>query len=236
MLKNIDNAICAGIENGAEGILLTDWGDGNHMQYMPVSYPAVVYCGMRAWNSQAFISERELANALDALVFEDENRVMGALALDAGKYHLYEEFLLPCRTIAYTVYQNGIDSLEKFDSSLKFTAMLIKIMAAEEVSAAFPLVNMSINTEKTQELLKFLEGIKKDLLQRVCGAPTALPWQASLKMPLKRLCCLPSTVSALPGAKAFHISTREYMRRQSGIKSCGLPAISLADWKPPFVK
>lgn len=163
MLKNIDNAICAGIENGAEGILLTDWGDGNHMQYMPVSYPAVVYCGMRAWNSQAFISERELANALDALVFEDENRVMGALALDAGKYHLYEEFLLPCRTIAYTVYQNGIDSLEKFDSSLKFTAMLIKIMAAEEVSAAFPLVNMSINTEKTQELLKFLEGIKKRL-------------------------------------------------------------------------
>lgn len=164
MIANIDNAVSAGIENGAEGVLLTDWGDGNHMQYLPVSYPAIVYCAARSWNSQKYISEENLASALDYFVFEDESHIMGEAILDAGKYHLYEEFQMPCRTIAYTIYQNAIDSMEKFTESLNFTVLLIQLMAVKEVASAYPFDNMAIDIKKIEKLKAFLNGLKARLL------------------------------------------------------------------------
>lgn len=163
MLKNIDNAVNAGVQYGAEGVLLTDWGDGNHMQYLPVSYPAIIYCGTKAWNPHADFSECDLAYFLDTLVFEDESRVMGKLALNAGKYHLYEEFLLPCRTIAYTIYQSGIDSTEKFAREIKITAMLLKAMAAPEVASAYSFEKAEIDTDKTEKTVCFLQSLKTRL-------------------------------------------------------------------------
>ena len=71
MLLNIDHAISAAKSFGAEGVLLTDWGDGNHMQQLPFSYGPVVYCGIRAWNPDVEISREKLGHLLDAYIFMD---------------------------------------------------------------------------------------------------------------------------------------------------------------------
>jgi hexosaminidase len=47
---NIRAAARAGLDGGAEGFLLTDWGDNGHWQQLPVSYPAWVYGAAAGWD------------------------------------------------------------------------------------------------------------------------------------------------------------------------------------------
>jgi len=49
MITNIRSAARNGYEKGAEGMLLTDWGDCGHLQQEPVSYPPLALCATLAW-------------------------------------------------------------------------------------------------------------------------------------------------------------------------------------------
>ncbi len=53
MVSNIDNAARNGIKHGAKGLLVTDWGDYGHHQYLPVSYPGFALAGCHSWNHKA---------------------------------------------------------------------------------------------------------------------------------------------------------------------------------------
>lgn len=53
MLNNIRQAIRQGIKHGAQGMLLTDWGDCGHLQQEPVTWPALAWAGLNAWNPDA---------------------------------------------------------------------------------------------------------------------------------------------------------------------------------------
>ncbi len=48
-LTNCERAVDAALGAGAEGVLLTDWGDNGHWQPLPVSLPAMVRTGTSAW-------------------------------------------------------------------------------------------------------------------------------------------------------------------------------------------
>ena len=50
MITTIRNACFYTRAYGGEGMLLTDWGDLGHLQYLPYSYPGIIYGAMCSWN------------------------------------------------------------------------------------------------------------------------------------------------------------------------------------------
>ena len=50
MLWSIKNAAEAAYHNDGLGIILTDWGDFGHLQFLPMSYAPLVYCGIYSWD------------------------------------------------------------------------------------------------------------------------------------------------------------------------------------------
>ncbi|TAN37254.1 MAG: glycoside hydrolase [Verrucomicrobia bacterium] len=83
MLGNIRAAAEAGLKHGAEGLLVTDWGDNGHWQPLPVSYAGFATAAAFGWNTSA-AKEMPLAKLLDRHAFEDEAGVMGQVALNLG--------------------------------------------------------------------------------------------------------------------------------------------------------
>ena len=72
MLENIRNATIAATENRAKGMVLTDWGDCGHLQQSPVSYPALAWCGLNAWNPEKARIE-DAGIWCDRIAFEGNN-------------------------------------------------------------------------------------------------------------------------------------------------------------------
>jgi hexosaminidase len=85
-LDNIRNATENGLRHGAVGLLNTDWGDNNHMQYLPVSYLGFAAGAAMPWCNEANRDEDFIA-ALDVHAFRDAARVMGTLSHDLGDAH-----------------------------------------------------------------------------------------------------------------------------------------------------
>jgi len=78
---NLLDAAEIGLARSASGYLITDWGDNGHMQPPSVSYAPLAYGAAVSW-CLAANRDLALAPALDAFVFEDDARVLGA-ALEA---------------------------------------------------------------------------------------------------------------------------------------------------------
>ncbi len=95
MLGNISNAVTNGCRNGAQGILMTDWGDGGHHQYYPISWPGISYGGALAWNVKSVKESEELLPYGIALGFapgknRNEAARLGKFLMDAGR--IYDDF------------------------------------------------------------------------------------------------------------------------------------------------
>lgn len=84
--KNLANAAVNGFKNGAAGYLITDWGDGGHHQYLPISYPGILTGACFSWNYQAN-KDVDTAKGLDLLIFQDQKRILGKLLLDIAEIH-----------------------------------------------------------------------------------------------------------------------------------------------------
>ena len=86
--ENILNACLANYHNGGEGLLLTDWGDFGHLQFLPVSYAPLIYTGLLTWT----MKEGEILNVRDYLnnFYEDKNSVIGDLLLDLASYNKFD--------------------------------------------------------------------------------------------------------------------------------------------------
>jgi hexosaminidase len=82
-LANIRNATENGLRHGAVGLLNTDWGDNDHMQYLPVSYLGFAAGAAMPWCNETNRDEDFIA-ALDVHAFRDAARVMGTLSHDLG--------------------------------------------------------------------------------------------------------------------------------------------------------
>jgi hypothetical protein len=87
-LANLKSAAISGKKNGAQGYLVTDWGDHGHWQPLPVSYLGFAAGAAYAW---AYEQNQclDVPLVLDRRVFYDRAGVMGQLAYDLGNiYHL----------------------------------------------------------------------------------------------------------------------------------------------------
>jgi hypothetical protein len=83
MLANIESAVNHGRRNGAEGFLLTSWGDGGNHQPWPVMYAGLVYASALAWKGKRMPREK-LAKAISDAVFCGQDRIMAKLLIEAG--------------------------------------------------------------------------------------------------------------------------------------------------------
>lgn len=83
---NLLAAAEAGHAAGAEGYLITDWGDQGHWQYLPASFAGVVTGAGSAW---CLASNREpsLATVLDTHAYRDRQGKMGRLTLELGNLY-----------------------------------------------------------------------------------------------------------------------------------------------------
>jgi len=107
MLGNIENAVLNGFKNGAKGMLLTDWGDMGHWQYLPISYPSFAYAGAISWNSSTS-RILPLENYLNMYVFEDQKQELAEIVMEMGRSYHYEERHMPNMSLNFMAYQLGI--------------------------------------------------------------------------------------------------------------------------------
>jgi hexosaminidase len=91
MMGNVENAVGNGIKYGAAGMLMTDWGDSPHLQYLTVSLAGFAYAAALSWNFESK-NQVALGDYLSKAVFKDSTGRMGNLVLEAGRYNLFEEY------------------------------------------------------------------------------------------------------------------------------------------------
>ncbi len=135
-LANLREAAENGRNNGAQGFLVTDWGDGGHWQFLPVSYLPFAYGAGVSW---CYDSNKDAgaAKQADAYAFQDTAEVMGQLAYDLGNAHQLSGLKLGNNTVYYAFLQHffdrplqgtGLDTLKPDD--LDATAKRIEALAA----------------------------------------------------------------------------------------------------------
>jgi len=101
-LTNLAAAAKAGRKHGAEGYLITDWGDGGHPQPLAVSYIPLAAGAAFSWCAETF-DRRALLRVLDRDVFKDASEKMARAALDLGFVHRKLRFFEPNLTPLGTV-------------------------------------------------------------------------------------------------------------------------------------
>jgi hypothetical protein len=133
MVENMRNAAENGAKNGARGLLVTDWGDHGHWQYLPISYAGYAYAAALSWSVE---SNRglDLARALDTHVFLDEGHVMGQLALDLGNTYQENGKLLGNQTVpSMFLYNYGAPSDAKQFNEIKEKPLKKSVKAIEKI-------------------------------------------------------------------------------------------------------
>ncbi len=85
-IKNLINAAANGKRNGAAGFLNTDWGDGGHHQYLPISYTGLLAGAAYSWSLKSSI-DISIPEALSRFVFKDASSVLGKVLFELGKVH-----------------------------------------------------------------------------------------------------------------------------------------------------
>ncbi|MDD4495155.1 MAG: family 20 glycosylhydrolase [Eubacteriales bacterium] len=111
MKGNLVNAAVNGKRYGAEGYLITDWGDNGHLQYQPFSYPGYVYGACLSWNVKDNI-DADISIYLDEFVFMDKNRVTTQNMKDLGNYYLVEKHKIFNYTSLAKSLFSGLDESE----------------------------------------------------------------------------------------------------------------------------
>lgn len=85
-IDNCRGAAEAAVAYGAEGYLITDWGDNGHLQYLPVSEPPFAYGAAVSWCLDAN-HDLDLARALSLHAFADDTGELATALLLLGDVH-----------------------------------------------------------------------------------------------------------------------------------------------------
>ncbi len=80
---NLIDAAEIGAAHGAEGYLITDWGDNGHMQPPSASFAPLALGASLAWCADSN-RDLDIAATLDDLVFEDAHRALGSAVIRAA--------------------------------------------------------------------------------------------------------------------------------------------------------
>lgn len=83
-IDNCNNAAFQGLRHGACGYLITDWGDGGHHQYLPISYVGMLAGAAASW---CFSTNKnsDIAGAINRFIVHDTTGIAGQVLLDIGR-------------------------------------------------------------------------------------------------------------------------------------------------------
>lgn len=84
MKETIENSTCSSKKYHGLGILLTDWGDMGHLQYLPSSYLGFIYVAMLSWSSGTI----DDAEKYLAIILNDET--LAKVIVELSHYHELE--------------------------------------------------------------------------------------------------------------------------------------------------
>jgi hypothetical protein len=83
-LLNLKNAARQALKFGANGYLITDWGDHGHHQYLPITYPGLLLGACYSWCFKAN-TDVDPARGINRIFFEDDDGDTGHLCWQLGK-------------------------------------------------------------------------------------------------------------------------------------------------------
>jgi len=114
MKGNMLNAAINGKRYGAEGFLITDWGDNGYWQHLPFSYPGFVYGASLSWNVEKN-KDVDIASYIDKFILFDNNNISGRLIMDFGNYYSMEKRDLSNRTNVFSILCSENDDFKWVD-------------------------------------------------------------------------------------------------------------------------
>jgi hexosaminidase len=119
MKMNIFNAAKNGKKYGANGILITDWGDLGHWHTPVISYPGYVLGAAAGWNVSE-CKDADIEGYLDRYIFKDSTSNMGKMALELGEYSKFEKAYFPNYTLTFSLLAiQGLSSREELENRIK---------------------------------------------------------------------------------------------------------------------
>ena len=83
MLENCRSAAQWGLKNGADGYLVTDWGDNGHWQQLPICYPGFATAAAYAWCFNTN-HDKEISPPLNKIIFKDQADEIGEAVRPRG--------------------------------------------------------------------------------------------------------------------------------------------------------
>jgi hypothetical protein len=86
MRADVAEAVAAAARHDAGGVLVTDWGDNGHLQYLPISDPGLAYGAAMSWCA-ATNRDLDLGAALSAHCYDDPSGELGAAVVGLGDVH-----------------------------------------------------------------------------------------------------------------------------------------------------
>lgn len=165
MLANVRSSAEAAGRWGAEGLLLTDWGDMGHLQMPAASWPGLAFTGALAWDWEADVDEDLLARALDRFVFRDSAHTLGHLVLDMGRYARREPFRMACRTVACLPVLLGPMPAEQYRQAVPRFVQAMARMAPEGTADVYLTEWENRREPDVRALLTELDGLKERLTE-----------------------------------------------------------------------
>lgn len=87
-LATIEKAARSGHERGAEGLLITDWGDNGHLQPLSTSFAGLLAGAAACWNVQGCLSQTDITELLGTHVFHDPSGNIAQAAVKLATSHL----------------------------------------------------------------------------------------------------------------------------------------------------
>jgi len=168
MLANIEDAVSSAVRFGAKGMLITDWGDTPHLQYLTVSYPALAYAAALSWNDRKR-EEVPLDSYLSRAIFKDSTGAMGNLVLELGRYNQFEEYPMVAMTTTSMAFRFGLmDKLMLDAIDKKLHKGLLELMTSDQdvkqrISENFAHARIY----NSAAIINFTDSLDR-VLQRVC--------------------------------------------------------------------
>ncbi len=164
-LANLANAAQNGIRHGADGYLVTDWGDNGHWQALPISYLGFAAGAAYSW---CFQSNRELdiQAVLNHYAFWDLSQTMGKLAYTLGNIYRLVGVETPNESELFYILQNSIDKWNKHLNPEKaILAFQHALNTIDQAGELLPQINL---LREDNEILRREFDLTVALLKHAC--------------------------------------------------------------------
>lgn len=161
MMGNILNAAKAAIAHDGEGVLVTAWGDGGHLEYEPLNDGAIAYAASCTWG-RLDTTEDEVAGYLNHHVYHDTAEKTAQIILDLGRLYHYEEFPMVNMTIASMNLMMGLLPEGAFPYAIEQAARGIQAFAP----SAKTMIDAILAGKKDFDYAGAMESIR-DLKERL---------------------------------------------------------------------